>query len=166
MAHENNKDNPAAISKTKIFRWSVFLLIFSVIVVIGNHIAGYDAGYPIYEPLIGMLILCAMTLAGMILERMIPHNISSIIYISIIGLVLSLPGLPTSEFIVYYVSQIDLTVICTVFLAYVGIAVGKDWDKFKKIGWKGVVITMFVITGTYVCSAVIADIVLIATGMI
>ena len=66
MAHENNKDNPAAISKTKIFRWSVFLLIFSVIVVIGNHIAGYDAGYPIYEPLIGMLILCAMTLAGMI----------------------------------------------------------------------------------------------------
>ena len=122
MAHENNKDNPAAISKTKIFRWSV--------------------------------------------ERMIPHNISSIIYISIIGLVLSLPGMPTSEFIVYYVSQIDLTVICTVFLAYVGIAVGKDWDKFKKIGWKGVVITMFVITGTYVCSAVIANIVLIATGMI
>ena len=113
-----------------------------------------------------MQILCAMTLAGMILERMIPHNISSIIYISIIGLVLSLPGMPTSEFIVYYVSQIDLTVICTVFLAYVGIAVGKDWDKFKKIGWKGVVITMFVITGTYVCSAVIANIVLIATGMI
>ena len=115
---------------------------------------------------ISKTILCAMTLAGMILERMIPHNISSIIYISIIGLVLSLPGMPTSEFIVYYVSQIDLTVICTVFLAYVGIAVGKDWDKFKKIGWKGVVITMFVITGTYVCSAVIADIVLIATGMI
>ena len=37
MAHENNKDNPAAISKTKIFRWSVFLLIFSVIVVINTR---------------------------------------------------------------------------------------------------------------------------------
>ena len=42
MAYENSNDNPAAISKTKIFRWSVFLLIFSVIVVIGNHIEGYD----------------------------------------------------------------------------------------------------------------------------
>ncbi len=154
------------VSKTKLFRWTIFLIIFSFMVVVGNHIAGYDAGYPIYEPFIGMLILCAMTIVGMVLERELPFNVSSIIYISLIGLILSLPFMPTSEIIVYYVSQIDLTVICTVFLAYVGIAVGKDWDKFKKIGWRGVIITMFVITGTYVCSAVIANIVLIVTGVI
>jgi hypothetical protein len=51
-------------------------------------------------------------------------------------------------------------------LAYVGIAIGNDWEEFKKIGWKGIVITLIVISGTYLCSAAIAHITLVATGMV
>mgnify|MGYP003291859082 CR=1 FL=1 len=92
--------------------------------------------------------------------------ILSIIYISLIGIIVAIPGVPTADFIVHYVSQIELTTICTAFLAYVGIAIGNDWEEFKKIGWKGIIIAMIVITGTYLGSASIADVVLMLTGMI
>ena len=136
-------------------------MIFSIIVVIGNYV-GYK--HPISESLVGMLILSFITLIGMLLERYVPLNISSIVYISLIGLVLSLPFMPTSGFIVYYVSKIELLAIVTVFLAYVGIGMGKNWDQFKKMGWRGAIVTVFVITGTYLGSAIIAHVVLILTG--
>ena len=72
--------------------------------------------------------------------------------------------MPTSGFIVYYVSKIELLAIVTVFLAYVGIGMGKNWDQFKKMGWRGAIVTVFVITGTYLGSAIIAHVVLILTG--
>ena len=128
---------------------------------IGNYV-GYK--HPISESLVGMLILSFITLIGMLLERYVPLNISSIVYISLIGLVLSLPFMPTSGFIVYYVSKIELLAIVTVFLAYVGIGMGKNWDQFKKMGWRGAIVTVFVITGTYLGSAIIAHVVLILTG--
>ena len=102
----------------------------------------------------------------MCLERIIPWDIPSIIYISLLGIFLAIPGVPTSDIIITYVSQIELTTICTAFLAYVGIAIGKDWEEFKKIGWRGVIVALIVITGTYLGSATIANITLFLTGMI
>ncbi|MEE3325696.1 MAG: LysO family transporter [Methanosphaera sp.] len=111
-------------------------------------------------------MISLITIVGMALERVIPWNIQAIIYISLIGIFVAIPGVPTADFIVHYVSQIELTTICTAFLAYVGIAIGNDWEEFKKIGWKGIIIAMIVITGTYLGSASIADAVLVLTGMI
>ena len=79
---------------------------------------------------------------------------------------LAIPGVPTSDFVIHYASQVDLTTICTAFLAYIGIAMGRDWEEFKKIGWRGIVITLFVITGTYLGSAIIAQIILVLSGSI
>ena len=98
--------------------------------------------------------------------RIFPVSIPSIIYISLIGLILAIPGMPTSEFVTHYASQVELTTICTAFLAYVGIAIGKDWDEFKRIGWRGLIVALIVISGTYLCSATIANITLFVTGMI
>lgn len=154
-------DESESVSVHGITNWVLLLLIFSIIVVIGNYV-GYK--HPIFESLVGMLILSFITLIGMLLERYVPLNISSIVYISLIGLVLSLPFMPTSGFIVYYVSKIELLAIVTVFLAYVGIGMGKNWDQFKKMGWRGAIVTVFVITGTYLGSAIIAHVVLILTG--
>lgn len=154
-------DESESVSIHGITNWVLLLLIFSIIVVIGNYV-GYK--HPISESLVGMLILSFITLIGMLLERYIPLNVSSIVYISLIGLILSLPFMPTSSFVVYYVSKIELLAIVTVFLAYVGIGMGKNWDQFKKMGWRGAIVTVFVITGTYLGSAIIAHAVLILTG--
>ena len=147
----------------KLERWGALLLIFSLIVTVGN-VVGYHSS--ILDSFIGMVIISIITIVGMSLERIVPYNIQSIIYISLIGIIIAIPGVPTSNFVIHYVSQINLATICTAFLAYVGIAIGNDWGEFKKIGWKGVIIAMIVITGTYLGSAVIAHLTLAVTGMI
>ena len=147
----------------KLERWGTFLVIFSFIVAVGNFIGFHTS---LIDAFIGMIIISIITIIGMSLERIIPWNIQSIIYISLIGIFVAIPGVPTADFIVHYVSQIDLTTICTAFLGYVGIAIGNDWEEFKKIGGKGIIITLIVISGTYLCSAAIAHLTLVATGMI
>ena len=147
----------------KLKRWATFLVIFSFIVAVGNLIGFHTS---LIDSFIGMLLISLITIVGMSLERIIPWNIQSIIYISFIGIIVAIPGVPTADFLVHYVSQIDLTTICTAFLAYVGIAIGNDWEEFKKIGWKGIIITLIVISGTYLCSAGIAHLTLVATGMV
>ena len=166
-AIEGVKDDKYAASEGlslgKLKRWATFLIIFSFIVAVGNFI-GFNTS--IMDVFIGMIIISLITILGMSLERVIPWNIQSIIYISLIGIIVAVPGVPTADFIVSYVSQIELTTICTAFLAYVGIAIGNDWDEFRKIGWKGIIVALIVISGTYLGSATIANFALLATGMI
>ena len=155
-------DGSENVSVHGILNWILLLTIFSIIVVVGNYI-GYN--HPIVDSLIGMAILSMITLVGVWMERYLPLNISSIIYISIIGIVLAFPGMPTSEALLYYVSQVELISIVTVFLAYVGIGMGKSWDEFKALGPKAVIITILVIASTYLGSAIVAHIILVLTGV-
>lgn len=103
---------------------------------------------------------------SLIIEKVSPWNIPSILYISIIGLVLALPLSPISSTLIYYTSKVDLISITTILLAYAGIAMGKDLKEFKKVGLKGVIVTCSVIFGTYFGSAIIAQGVLSYSGLI
>ena len=147
----------------KIKRWSTFLVIFSFIVTVGNFV-GYKT--PLVDVFIGMLLLSLITILGMSLERIVPGNIQSLVFISLIGILVAVPGVPTSDFMIHYVSNIELISIVTAFLGYVGIAIGNDWEEFMKIGWKGIIVTFIVITGTYLGSATIGQLTLLATGII
>ncbi len=155
-------DGSENISVHGIFNWILLLVIFSIITVIGNYI-GYK--HPISDSLVGMAILSVITLIGVWLERELPFNISSIIYISVMGIVLAFPGMPTSSTLQYYVSQVELLSIVTVFLAYVGIGMGKSWNEFKALGWRAIIVTVLVIASTYLGSAVVAHIILVITGV-
>ena len=160
---DGNEEDSDALSFGKLKRWAALLFAFSVIVTIGN-VVGYHTAF--VDTFIGIIIIAFIALIGMALERVFPVHIPSIVFISLIGLLVSIPGAPTAEFVTHYVSQVELTTICTAFLAYVGISIGKDWEEFKRIGWRGIIVAIVVITGTYLCSATIANITLFATGMI
>ncbi len=84
-----------------------------------------------------MLILSAISYISYLFERLLPKHISSIVWASAIGIILSLPFLPTADYILQFVNTVDLSAIVTVYLAYVGISIGRDWDQFKKLGWRG-----------------------------
>ena len=75
------------VSVHGIFNWILLLAIFSVITVIGNYL-GYK--HPMTDSLIGMAILSVITLIGVWLERELPFDVSSILYISIIGILVAL----------------------------------------------------------------------------
>lgn len=155
-------DNSGNVTVHGVFNWILLLAIFSIITVIGNYI-GYK--HPISDSLVGMGILSLITLVGVWMERELPFNISSILYISVIGIVLAFPGMPTSQFVSYYVSQVELLSVVTVFLAYVGIGMGKSWNEFKALGARAVIVTILVIASTYLGAAVVAHVVLVLTGV-
>ena len=155
-------DGSENITVHGVLNWILLLVIFSIFTVIGDHI-GYK--HPMSDSLIGMAILSAITLVGVWMERYLPFNISSILYISIIGILLALPISPTSGFVLYYVSKVELLSIVTVFLAYVGIGMGKSWDEFKALGWRAIVVTMLVIASTYYGSAIVSHIILVLSGV-
>lgn len=151
------------ISLKRVRDWIILLLIFSVMVTVGSTIKTHQSVVPTF---LGMLILSALTIVSVYLEKALPYNVSSIVYVSVIGILLSMPWSPTSYFITSLVDKVDLVAIVTVYLAYVGISIGRDWDQFKKLGYRGAIVTCFVIMGTYFGSAIIAQGVLMATHAI
>ena len=132
-----------------ISNWIFLLVIFSIMTAIGNYM-GYK--HPISESLIGMGILSLIALLGVWMEKYIPLNIPSIIYIVFIGITLALPIMPTSDIVIYYVSEVEIISIITVFLAYVGIGAGNNWDEIKALNWKSIIITMLFISIIYMGS--------------
>ncbi|WP_025785925.1 hypothetical protein [Sporosarcina sp. D27] len=146
-----------------IQEWVLLLGIFGITALIGNW-AGYDilplAAIP------GMITLIVICLAGFILKEVIPVNFPSIAYISIIGVIVSMPWFPGSEKVVEWTSKVELLALATPILAYAGIAIGRSWTDFVKLGWKTIVVATLVMLGTFLGSAVIAELILRVQGII
>ena len=159
----DGENNPFGLKLNNLRKILTVFLVFSVIVAIGNVLSNHA---PFVDSLIGMLVIVGITFIGLCIGEIIPVKIPSIIIICLIGMFFAIPGVPTADFVTHYASQVDLTIICAAFLAYVGIALGKDWGEFKKIGWRGILITLIVISGTYLGSAVIANVILVLSGSI
>ena len=49
------------------------------------------------------------------------------------------------------------TMTFTPILAFAGVLLGKDWKAFLSIGWKGVLVSLLVIFGTFFTSGLIAQ---------
>ncbi|GAA0317237.1 hypothetical protein J18TS1_07950 [Oceanobacillus oncorhynchi subsp. incaldanensis] len=146
-----------------IQEWTLLLVIFGFTALIGNW-AGYEI-MPL-TALPGMITLILICLAGFILRELIPVNFPSIAYISLIGVLVSMPWMPGSEKIVEWTSQVELLALATPILAYAGIAIGRSWTDFVKLGWKTIVVASLVMLGTFIGSALIAEIILRFQGII
>ena len=141
----------------------IIMIIVGVLTVVGNFI-GYNNG--IIESIPGMLILIATAVAGVILAKILPIKIPSVAYIVLIGTIITLPVFPGSTAISNYVAKINFLALTTPILAYVGISIGKDIDSFVKSGWRIIIVSCFVFVGTYISSAIIAQLILSALGQI
>lgn len=155
----------------KVTEYVVMLVIMSVLVLIGNMIntitdKNPDTFVSVLDGLPGLLILLAIALVGTLLGEAIP-KVPTAIWITLIGILLAMPyNTVTAPFIVAEVGKIGLLPAATPVLAYAGVSIGKDWIEFKKIGWKGIVVALLVMIGTYLGSAIIAQIILSAQGII
>ena len=129
------------------------LLMVSVIMVLTN-ILGYKM--PVGDSIAGILVLCAIALFGLTVSKFMSQFIKlpSMMYVSLTGLLLACPISPVKDFVIGVTSQVAFMAPAT--------ALG----AFAKMGWKLVIITLFVITGTFVFSALVADVILKLTGAI
>ena len=108
--------------------------------------------------LVGMIILSLITLVGYFLSYVVPaKKISAVLWISIIAIFIASPISPVSDFVVKSVDNISINAIITPILAYAGIIIGKDWGAFKKVGARGIIVSIFVIIGTFLISSLLGD---------
>lgn len=108
--------------------------------------------------LAGMIILTLITLVGYFLSYVVPaKKISAVLWISIIAILIASPISLVSEFVVKSVDKISINAIITPILAYAGIIIGKDWGAFKKVGARGIIVSIFVIVGTFLVSSLLGD---------
>lgn len=146
-----------------IQEWTLLLVIFGFTSLFGNW-AGYEILPMSAVP--GMVILILICLAGFILRELIPINFPSIAYISIIGVIVSMPWMPGAAKVAEWTNEVELLALATPILAYAGIAIGRSWTDFMKLGWKTIVVASLVMLGTFIGSAVIAEIILRVQGII
>lgn len=146
-----------------IQEWVLLLGVFGITALIGNW-AGYDILPLAAVP--GMIVLILICLAGFVLRDLIPINFPSIAYISIIGVIVSMPWFPGSAKVVEWTTEVQLLALATPILAYAGIAIGRSWTDFVKLGWKTIVVGSLVMLGTFLGSALIAELILRFQGII
>ena len=85
---------------------------------------------------------------------------------ALIGLLLACPLSPVGPQILALANKTAFMGPGAALGAYSGIAIGKDFKEFAKAGWKYVIVTIFVIAGTFFFSALVAQFVLKMTGAI
>lgn len=141
------------------------LLMVSVIIILTN-IIGYKM--PVKDSIIGVLLLSAISLIGLTISKFMSRfvKLPSMMYVSLLGLLLACPVSPVKDIVVETTTPVAFLAPATALGAFAGISLGKDLKDFAKMGWKLVLITLFVITGTFIFSALVADIVLKMTGAI
>ncbi|ATH59049.1 hypothetical protein BJG89_01505 [Staphylococcus nepalensis] len=147
---------------SKVINWILTLCIVGIISIFSNWI-GYNV-MPL-EALPGILALMGVALLGLVLRDIVPLNIPSIAYIGIIGLIITMPGVPGSSHIVEWTEQVDLLSLATPVVAYAGVSIGNSWADFAKLGWKTIVIGIVILLSTYIGSALVAEIVLKIQGL-
>ena len=149
------------------------LVISAIFVSISNAINTYKAG-AFVSPLRaapGLIAMVAMVLVGCLMQQLIESHskihLPTIIYISLIAIIASIPGVsPIADFVNTEFNKVGLLPLCTPILAYAGISIGKDLDEFKKQGFAIVGVSLCAFLGTYIGSAFIAQLVLKFTGVI
>ena len=139
------------------------LLLMSIEGAISNALSGAGG---VIGGLPGLLILVGISMAGILLGKYMPGKIPAVAYVVTLGCILTYPGFPGSDVINFYMKKVGFVSLCTLILAYAGVSIGKDMDAFKSTGWRIVILSCVIFAGTYLGSAIIAQIILKAIGQI
>ena len=150
----------------KYFVQQLGLLLMVSVIIILTTVIGYKM--PVKDSIIGVLLLSAISLIGLTISKFMSRfvKLPSMMYVSLLGLLLACPVSPVKDIVVETTTPVAFLAPATALGAFAGISLGKDLKDFAKMGWKLVLITLFVITGTFIFSALVADIVLKMTEAI
>lgn len=106
----------------------------------------------------GMLILLICCYLGVLIKQVLPINIPSIAWISIVAIFAALPFMPMDSYVIEATNQLGLLSMISPALAYAGFAISQSEVKlFKRSGIKIAIVAILVFTGTYIGSVIIAD---------
>jgi hypothetical protein len=132
----------------------------AVISLVGNQIASsHTPNYvSISDAFPGMAVLLGCIFAGMAIARVARRlGIPSIIWVSLVGVVVSMPWSPVAATITPWVAKIGILPVVTPVLAYAGLSLAKDLPVLKALGWRIVLVSLLANAGAFLAGAVIAQ---------
>lgn len=148
--------------KIDIVENALLLVIACVLGLVANWVG---TGVTPAQALPGMAVLYAASIGGLILARYMPFYLPSVAWVSLIAIVITIPGVPGSEFVLAKVGELNFLALATPALAYGGLALTRnEFEIARRSGWKIVVVAICVMIGTYLGSVIIADLTLRITG--
>ena len=147
----------------RIKEWIFVLAITGLGMMTANFI-GFDVAF--LESLPGVLVLLGIALCAAGLSAVIPLKLPTVAHCSILGLLCACPISPISTFVIESAGKINFTAPLTMVGAFAGMSISNQLKTFLKQGWKLILITILVMTGTFFGSLIIAQVVLRLTNAI
>lgn len=119
------------------------------------------------QSLEGCMVLFGVAAIGYLIASL-PYckKLSPVLWLGIIGVIMSSPIFPGNEWIVEKTKIVQFAALGTPTLAYAGLALGKDIPILKKLSWKIVIVSFAVFFGTFIFSAIVSQISLFFEGVI
>ena len=147
----------------RYLEWILLLIISGLGIGLANFV-GFQVGF--MDSLPGILVLLAISIAAVVCTKLIPLRLPIVAYCSAIGLLVASPISPVREFVIESANKINFTAPLTLVGAYAGISISDQIRSFLKQGWKMIIVGVLVMTGTFLGSAIISQVVLSLTGAI
>lgn len=145
-------------SQARLPAWAVVSVVCltALIALIGNQIAGKVT---LAETAPGMALLVLCVLGGLALNRVLRRlGVPSIIWVSLVGVLLSLPALPFAAVVNPLIAKIGLLPLVTPVLAYAGLSLAKDLPILRALGWRIVLVSLLANAGAFLAGALIAQV--------
>ena len=143
------------------------ILVLCSIAVLITAFVNKKGDLNIPEAIVGLGILIIVCLLALLVSEIkAVKKIPSFAWASLISLVLTTPWCPLHDIVLQYTNHITTSQIGTVILVVAGVSIGTRLADVKRLSWKIVVVSIFVFCGTYFGSAIIAQLILKAQGLI
>ncbi|MFP3385149.1 MULTISPECIES: hypothetical protein [Tritonibacter] len=155
MSDTQSFEDPTTEAKLGLGTHAAALIVVSIVALVGNTVATENT---VPQGLLGLIVLWVICMVGLLLTEFVPFKLPSVAWISLVGIVATLPWTPGSAWVLDKVGHVNFLTLATPCLAYAGIAIAKrEIEIAKTSGWKIAVVAVLVMTGTYVGSAIVAQ---------
>lgn len=142
------------------------LLILCGLVILIAQFTNLKGNFNLGSAVIGMGLFIMISMISLKIKSLIPLKIPAFAWTSLISLIITTPWSPLKEIVLTTTKDVSSGVIGTVILAVAGISIGCKLDDIKKLSWKIILVAFVVFIGTYFGSALVAEILLKAQGII
>ena len=148
----------------KLTQFVIVVCIAAILTAIGNVM---DGKHVFSESLLGVAVLAGIATIGAVISSLpYANKFPMVFWVSLVGVIISLPGMPGQPWVIEKTSHITFLATTTPVLAYAGLSLGKDLGAFRRLSWRIIPVALAVTAGTFICATALAQIVLHLEGLI
>ena len=148
----------------KLTQFIIVVCISAILTAIGNIM---DGKHVFSDSLLGVAILAGIATIGAVISSLpYANKFPMVFWVSLVGVLISLPGMPGQPWVIEKTSHITFLATTTPVLAYAGLSLGKDLGAFRRLSWRIIPVALAVTAGTLICATVLAQIMLHLEGLI